>query len=109
MNIQLRLEMENDYKQTENLTREAFWDLYKPGCVEHLILRKIRQVRAFVKELDFVAVYDNQIVGNIIYSKAKVINDNSVDSIILVTSPYHQRRAYTEFKKTLGKDFNRDF
>lgn len=36
---------------------------------------------------------------------AKIIRDNDYKSIILVTSPYHQRRAYTQFREFLGKDF----
>jgi len=69
----IRLENKNDYREVENLTREAFWDIYKPGCVEHLIVHKIRKTSSFIPELDFVALRDNQIVGNIIYSKSKVI------------------------------------
>jgi predicted N-acetyltransferase YhbS len=76
MDITIRLEKESDFRETENITREAFWDLYKPGCDEHFLVHKIRNTSAFVKELDFVAVYENKIIGNIIYSRAKVINDN---------------------------------
>jgi predicted N-acetyltransferase YhbS len=75
--ISIRLEEENDYRNVEYLTREAFWNLYKPGCDEHLIVHKIRKVPAFVKELSFVACDGDKIVANIIYSKAKVINNNN--------------------------------
>ena len=44
MNISIRLEKEKDYRTVEYLTREAFWDLYHPGCTEHLIVHKIRKV-----------------------------------------------------------------
>ncbi len=55
MGITIRLENGDDYRETENLTREAFGDIYKPGCDEHLVLHKLRQSPAFVGELDFVA------------------------------------------------------
>ncbi len=54
MNVSIRLEEEKDFKSVEYMTREAFWDLYKPGCDEHLVVHKIRKVPAFVKELDFI-------------------------------------------------------
>jgi predicted N-acetyltransferase YhbS len=86
-NISIRLEEENDYRDVEYLTREAFWNVYKPGCVEHLIVHKIRKIPAFVKGLCFVACDDYKIVGNIIYSKAKVINDENKESEVLCMGP----------------------
>ncbi|MHB8124266.1 MAG: GNAT family N-acetyltransferase [Desulfitobacteriaceae bacterium] len=83
MNISIRLEEEIDFRSVEYLTREAFWNLYKPGCDEHLIVHKIRDVPAFVKDLDFIACDKDRIVGNIIYSKAKVINhENKVFEVL---------------------------
>jgi predicted N-acetyltransferase YhbS len=62
MNITIRPEEEKDFRMVEILTREAFRDLYKPGCDEHFILHKMRKVPAFVRELDFVAYDDNEVV-----------------------------------------------
>jgi predicted N-acetyltransferase YhbS len=73
MDIKLRLEEEKDYSIVENLTREAFWNVYKPGCDEHLLIHNMRNVNEFIKELDYVAIYNNEIVGNIIYAKSKII------------------------------------
>ena len=87
MNVSIRLEEEKDYKNVEHLTREAFWDLYRPGCFEHLIVHKIRKVPAFVKELSYVACDDDSIIGNIIYSKAKVINDEDKEFEVLCMGP----------------------
>lgn len=87
MNISIRLEEENDYRNVEYLTREAFWNIYKPGCVEHLIVHKIRKVPAFVQELCFVAYDNDKIVGNIIYSKAKVINSKDHEFEVLCMGP----------------------
>jgi predicted N-acetyltransferase YhbS len=87
MTISIRLEEENDYRDVEFLTREAFWNLYKPGCDEHLFVHKIRKVPAFIKELSFVACDNNKIVGNIIYSRAKVINDKNHEFEVLCMGP----------------------
>lgn len=87
MNIAIRLEAENDYTNVEYLTREAFWNVYKPGCDEHLFVHKLRKVPAFVKELSFVACNDEKIVGNIIYSKAKIINSNNHEFEVLCLGP----------------------
>lgn len=87
MHISIRPEEENDYRSVEYMTREAFWDVYKPGCDEHLIIHKIRKVTAFVKELDFIALDEDRIVGNIIYSKAKVINKDNKEFEVLCMGP----------------------
>jgi len=87
MNISIRLEEENDYRNVEYMTREAFWNVYKPGCDEHLIIHKIRIVPAFLKELCFVACEGDEIVGNIIYSKAKVINEENKEFEVLCMGP----------------------
>jgi predicted N-acetyltransferase YhbS len=87
MEILLRLEQESDFKEVENLTREAFWDLYKPGCNEHLLVHKIRKVPAFVRELSYVACYGDLIVGNIIYSRAKIVNDQNLSYEVLCMGP----------------------
>lgn len=76
MNIILRKETQEDYFAVENLTREAFWNVYQPGCDEHLLAHNMRALPCFINELDFVAEVDGNIVGNIIYSKSKVTNPN---------------------------------
>lgn len=87
MSISIRQEEEKDFKIVEYMTREAFWDLYKPGCDEHLVLHKIRKVPAFVKELDLVACEEDRIVGNVIYSKAKVVNKENREFEVLCMGP----------------------
>jgi predicted N-acetyltransferase YhbS len=86
MDIELRLEEEKDYKIVENLTREAFWNNHVPGCDEHLLIHNLRKEKEFVKELDFVAIYDNKIIGNIVYVKSKVIN-NGFECNVLTFGP----------------------
>jgi predicted N-acetyltransferase YhbS len=87
MSLLLRLENQGDYKEVENLTREAFWDLYQPGCDEHLVAHKLRKVSAFIPALDFVAVQDDRIVGNIMYSKAKVVDNGGIAREVITFGP----------------------
>lgn len=87
MNIEIRLENEKDYYEVENLTREAFWDIYQPGCDEHLLAHKLRNVEAFIPELDFVAELKGQIVGNIMYSKAKIIDESGIEHKVITFGP----------------------
>jgi uncharacterized SAM-binding protein YcdF (DUF218 family) len=54
---------------------------------------------AILIEEDSVDTYENA------QNTARIIKDQGITSIILVTSPYHQRRANIEFRRALGKDF----
>ncbi|MDO5293940.1 MAG: N-acetyltransferase [bacterium] len=71
----IRQEEPADYKEVENLTREAFWDIYRPGCNEHLVVHNLRASKNFIKELDFVVLDGETIIGNIVYSKCYIINE----------------------------------
>lgn len=71
-NLIIRNETENDYRDCENLMREAFWNVYRPGCSEHYVLHCFRTDPAFVKELDFVAELDGEIIGQVIYVRATI-------------------------------------
>ena len=63
-NIILRLERENEYHEVENLVRESFWNVYRPGCLEHYVLHQLRNDPAFVPELDFVMTLDGQLIAD---------------------------------------------
>lgn len=76
MNIQLRLEEEKDHRLVEEVTREAFWNLFSPGCDEHLLVHTMRGEQEFIKELGFVALHEGQIVGNIMYAETRIISGN---------------------------------
>ncbi len=75
MEIQIRNEIEADHGAVEELTREAFWNLYAPGCSEHYIVHAMRKHEDFIGELDFVALVDGRIVGNIMYTRASLTNE----------------------------------
>ena len=95
--IILRLEEEKDYNSVENLTREAFWNVYKPGCDEHLLIHNIRKAKVFIKDLDYVAVSNDEILGNIVYAKAKIIDVNKEHDVLtfgpVSVLPMYQKRG----------------
>lgn len=72
----IRLEREEDWREVENLTREAFWDVYRPGCTEHYVLHRYRSNPDFIPELDFVIEEDGKLIGQVMYSKAWIICDD---------------------------------
>ncbi len=72
----IRLEREEDWREVENLTREAFWDVYRPGCTEHYVLHRYRSNPDFIPELDFVMEEDGKLIGQVMYSKSWIICDD---------------------------------
>jgi predicted N-acetyltransferase YhbS len=88
MDLEIRKTEKNEYFQTENLTREAFWNLYKPGCDEHLVLHQLRKSKSYIEELDLVAVLDGRIIGHIISTKAKVTENHGSEHELLCVGPF---------------------
>lgn len=84
MKTSIRHEVESDYREVEELTREAFWNLYVPGCEEHYLVHNMRTHPDFIPELDFIAVHKNTIVGSIVYTKAH-ITDEADDKVEITT------------------------
>lgn len=64
------LETEKDHPVVEELTREAFWNVYKPRADEHYFVHMMRSHPDFIPELAFVLEKDGEIIGNIMYAKA---------------------------------------
>ena len=71
--MNIRLEQPQDYREVENLTREAFWNVYRPGCTEHFVLNRFRDNPDFIPELDLVMEEDGQIIGHVMFSKAQIV------------------------------------
>ena len=83
MSITIRNELKSDERIVEEITRKAFWNLYFPGCEEHYLTHLLRDSSDFISELDLVILKDDQIIGNIMYTKSYVIdaNDNKLNTI----------------------------
>lgn len=97
--INIRLETKEDYFEVEKITRKAFWNLFGQGCDEHLIVHNMRQVPAFIKELAYIITVDDVIVGNVMYTNAKVVGD--IDHEVLTMGPISITPEYQ--KQGLGE------
>ena len=86
-NIIIRLERENEYHEVENLVRESFWNVYRPGCLEHYVLHKLRNDPAFIPELDFVMTLDGQLIGQNMFMKAVIAADDGRSIPIMTMGP----------------------
>jgi len=98
LNITIRRENEKDFRIVEEITREAFWNLNVPGCDEHYLVYILRNHPDFIPEMDYVAEVDNKIVGNIMYTKSYVVDEqnNRLDTLTfgpLCVLPEYQRQG----------------
>lgn len=99
MMLNIRNERESDYKNVEDITRKAFYNVYVPGCMEHYLVHIMRGHEDFIPELDFVIEVDGQIVGNIMYTKSKLTDEGGTEKEIVTFGPVsilpkYQRKGY---------------
>ena len=92
--ITIRLETKDDYRNVENLTREAFWNVYRPGCMEYYVLHCYRDDPAFVPELDFVMELDGELIGQVIYVWSEIDCDDGRKVPIMTFGPIGIAPAY---------------
>ena len=83
----IRLERKEEQREVENLVRESFWNVYRPGCLEHFVLNQLRNDAAFVKELDFVMEKDGKLIGQNIFMRAVIKADDGRDIPIMAMGP----------------------
>ncbi len=83
----LRRETPADARAVETLTREAFWNLHTPGCNEHYLVHILRDSAAFIPALDYVAVLNGTVVGNIMYAKSRITLDAGGDLPVITFGP----------------------
>ena len=104
MNMTFRLETPSDYHAVEEISREAFWQFWEDDrtiCDEHLLVHKLRKVKAFVPDLDFVAEIDGKLVGHIIYTKSRIEADDGKNYETLTFGPLSVLPEYQS--KGVGK------
>ena len=101
--MNIRLEQPEDYREVENLTREAFWNVYAPGCVEHYVLNQYRNNPDFIPELDFVLEVDSaisptgkKIIGHVMFSKAEIVRE---DGTILPAWTFGPISIHPDYKR----------
>lgn len=86
-NVIIRLEKEDETREVENLVRESFWNVYRPGCSEHYVLHVLREHPDFVKELDLVMEEDGRLIGQNMFMKAVIEADDGREIPILTMGP----------------------
>ena len=95
----IRLETPQDYAKAENLARESFWNVYRPGCLEHYVLHCLRDDPDFVPELSFVMEKDGEIIGQNIFMHAWIAADDGRKIPIMTMgpiciAPQYKRQGY---------------
>ena len=95
----IRLENKNEHREVENLVRESFWNVYRPGCTEHYVLHQLRNDPAFVPELDFVMEKDGKLIGQNMFMRASITADDGRNIPIMTMgpiciSPEFKRKGY---------------
>lgn len=83
----IRHETEADFRAVENLVREAFWNVYRPGCLEHYVIHVLRDDPAFVKELDFLMELDGELIGQNLFVKTHIDADDGRTVEVLTMGP----------------------
>ena len=86
-NILIRLEKKEEYREVEHMVRESFWNVYRPGCLEHYVLNQLRSDPAFVPELDFVMELDGRLIGQNVFMRAEIKADDGRDIPIMAMGP----------------------
>lgn len=97
--LNIRKETPADYPAVEDMTRRAFYNLYVPGCAEHYLVHIMRSHQDFIPQLDFVLELDGRIVGSILYTKARLVDEAGTEKEVLTFGPVcvmpeHQRKGY---------------
>lgn len=83
----IRLERKEDYREVEALVRESFWNVYRPGCLEHYVLHTLRNNPDFVPELDFVMEKDGSIIGQNVFVRTALQADDGRSIPIMTMGP----------------------
>ena len=83
----IRLEREDERRETENLIREAFWNVYRPGCYEHYVIHVLRNDPAFVPELNLVMEQDGRLIGQNLFARTVIRADDGRDVPVLTMGP----------------------
>ena len=86
-NIVIRRETPEDHRAVEELIRESFWNVYRPGCLEHYVIHRLRSDPAFVPELDFVMEKDGRLIGQNMFMRAVIRADDGREIPIMTMGP----------------------
>ena len=85
--VTIRIEKKEEHRDVEDLIRESFWNVYKPGCSEHYVIHVLRNDPAFVKELDFVMQQNGKLIGQNMFMRTVIDSDDGRDIEVLTMGP----------------------
>ena len=85
--VTIRIEKKEEHREVEDLIRESFWNVYKPGCSEHYVIHVLRNDPAFVKELDFVMQQNGKLIGQNMFMRTVIDSDDGRDIEVLTMGP----------------------
>ena len=105
-NIEIRLEKKEEHQKVENLVRESFWNVYRPGCLEHYVLHQLRNDPAFVPELDFVMLLnengkEDKLIGQNMFMRTAITSEDGRSIPIMTMGPICRKNEYK--RKGYGK------
>lgn len=100
-NFIIRPEQPGDHRAVEKLVRDAFWNVYRPGCHEHYLLHHLRKHPDFVQSLNFVMELDDKIIGQNVFVKSHIQSDDGRKLPVLAMGPICIAPAYA--RKGYGK------
>lgn len=80
--VEIRMETEDDFYNVELMTQHAFWNKHHLGCDEHYLVHKLRKDKDYIPELSRIALKDGEVIGCIMYSKARVVDEAVTHDII---------------------------
>ena len=97
--VVIRRERECDYLAVENLVRESFWNVYRPGCMEHFVLKKMRECENFIPEIDFVMEADSKLIGQVVYCRSEINRTDGKKAEVMTFGPIciapdYKRKGY---------------
>ena len=85
--VLIRLETKEDHRKVEHLIREAFWNVYRPGCSEHYVIHVLRDDPAFVPELDLVMELNGRLIGQNMFMRTVIQADDGRTVDVLTMGP----------------------
>lgn len=99
MSITIENERSEDFRIVEELIKRAFWNVNFPGCDEHYLAHHLRTQEDFVPELDFVLKLEGQIIASIMFTRSRLVDEDSNEKTVLTFGPLgvlpeYQRQGY---------------
>lgn len=85
--LKIRSEKVEDFGTVDNLIRESFWNVYRPGCLEHYVMHCMRKHPDFMPQLCFVMERGGEIIGQNIFWKAEIASDDGRIIPIMTMGP----------------------